>query len=358
MRYLFAGIIAGALAGIFFFQGISASEIVPDFYKPLAAADITLNTDNRKIPESFIVPMEGKVLLIDKSGNAVKKVEYKDTLIEFSGNGNYYIQYGKVSTKIELFGINGERYWQKDSREKPFLSYNGRIIFLLNGDHSALRIFDTNGNTVGAGQVTGRLCTSVEFSERNDFGACGFIDGSYHFINQDGIIINSGISPAGTAVKGIRISSNGKFGFVHYGNTAKDSVRIVDIEDNSYDDSAIENVHVVKTAMNISDEGYGAILDNDKVLLYDDDCDVQFKLNVPKKRPGFSTLSLENGIYALGYTKSTGESQLVVFRNTGKIFYAKEYPGESFLSSNINGNLIFLRGSDNLFAYRIQLQAD
>jgi len=302
--------------------------------------------------------MDGKLFLIDASGNTLKKVEYKDTLIEFSGSGNFYIQYGKVSTKIELFGINGERYWQKDSREKPFMSYNGKIILLMNGDHSGIRIFDTNGNTAGSGQITGRLCTSVEFSEKNDFGACGFIDGSYYFIKQDGVIINSGNAPAGNAVKGVRISNNGKFGFVHYGNTSKDSVRIIDIDDNDYEDSFIDNTHSMKTAMNINEEGYGAILDNNKVLLFDDDCNLKFKLNIPEKRAGYASLAFEDGIYALGYTKSTGESQLIVFRNTGKIFYAKEYPGESFLSSSIKDKLIFLRGSDNLFAYRVRLQVD
>jgi len=221
-----------------------------------------------------------------------------------------------------------------------------------------LRIFDTNGNTIGSGQISGRLCTSVEFSEKNDFGACGFIDGSYYFISQDGVIINSGNTPAGSSVKGIRVSSNGKFGFVHYGNTLKDNVRIVDIADDSYDDSEIGGVHTVKTAMNISDEGNGAIFDNDKVLLFDDDCDLQFKLNVPLKRAGFSTLAMEKGIYILGYTKNTGESQLIVFRKNGMIFYAKEYPGESYLTGSVKDNLIFLRGSDNLFAYKILLQAD
>ena len=358
MRYLFAGIIAGALAGIFLFTGIQASEIAPEFYNTLNDMDITVNSGNRNIPDSFIVPMEGKAFLVDTAGNAVKKVEYNDSLVEFSGNGNFYIMYGKVSTKIELFGINGERYWQKDSREKPFLSYNGKLIFLLNGDHSGIRIFDTNGNTIGSGQITGRLCTSVEFSEKNDFGACGFIDGSYCFISQDGSVINTGRVPAGNAVKGTRVSNNGKFGFIHYGNTAKDGVRIVDLVKNRCEDSAIGNVHVVKTAMNISDTGYGAIFDDDKVLLYDDDCDLQFKLNVPKKRAGYSTLSLENGIYTLGYTKNSGGSQLVVFWKNGEIFYAKEYPGESFLSGSIKNRLIFLRGSDNLFAYRIRLQAD
>ena len=358
MRYLIAGIIAGALAGILFFHGVSASEIAPEFYNSISALDITANSDNRKVSGCFIVPADGKTFLVDASGSVIKKVEYKETLTEFSGSGNYYIQYGKVGTKIELFGINGERYWQKESREKPFISFNAKLIFLLNGDHSSIRIFDTNGNTFGSGQITGRLCTSIEFSEKNDFGACGFIDGSYHFINQYGIVINSGRSPLGTVVKGVRISNNGRYGFVHYGNTKKDSVRIVEIEDNDYEDSEIGNVHTVKTAMNISDEGYGAIFDDDKVLVYDDDCDLQLKLSVPKKRAGFSTLEIEDGIYVLGYTKVTGESQVIVFRPGGDIFYAKEYPGESFLSSSIKDRLIFLRGSDNLFAYKIQLQAD
>jgi hypothetical protein len=358
MRYLFAGLLAGALAGVFFFQGVSASEINPEFYNPLSALENITSPDSRENPDSFIVPMDGRVFLVDTFGNAFRKVVFNDILTEFSGNGKFYIQYGKVSTKIELFGINGERYWQKNSREKPFLSYNGRLILLLNGDHSGIRIFDTNGNTIGAGQITGRLCTSIEFSEKNDFGACGFIDGSYHFINQDGVVINSGSAPAGNAVKGVKVSSNGKYGFVHYGSTTKDYVRVVDITGSDSDDSEIEGVHTVRTAMNITDDGNGGIFDNDKVLLFDNDCDLKYKVNVPKKRAGFSTLAFENGIYALGYTKNTGESQLVVFKDSGRIFYAKEYPGESFLSSSIKGNLIFLRGSDSLFAYKIRLQGE
>ena len=71
--------------------------------------------------------------------------------------------------------------------------------------------------------------------------------------------------------------------------------------------------------MHISDEGYAAIFDNDKVIIYDDDCDVQHKVIVPKKRAGFSSLTMHKGVYALGYTKSTGESQLVVFLKSGLV---------------------------------------
>jgi len=357
MRYFFIGIILGAIAGIFSFQGVSASEILPEFFHSLSVTAGTDVSESKKIPESFVLPVEGHVLLVDSKGEAVKKVGSRAGLIEFSGNGQFYIRYGKVSTKIELFGINGERYWQKDSREKPFISYNARLIFLLNGDHSAIRIFDTSGNVIGT-QISGRLCTSVEFSEANDFGACGFIDGSYYFVNQAGAVINKGNVPDGNAVKGIRVSSNGRYGFVHYGSTEKDYVRIVDIAGNDYNDGDIEHVHAMKTAMHISDDGYAAIFDVDKVLIYDDDCDIQHRVNVPKKRHGFSSLAMNNDIYSLGYVKSTGESQFVVIFKNGRILYAKEFPDESFLNCIMKDKLIFLRGSDSIFAYTFRLQAD
>jgi hypothetical protein len=357
MRYLFIGIILGAMAGIFSFQGVSASEILPEFFQSLSASAVADVSGNQNIPDSFVIPMDGQVLLVDSKGNAVRKVDSGSDLIEFSGNGQFYIRYGKVSTRIELFGINGERYWQKESREKPFLSFNARLIFLLNGDHSAIRIFDTSGNVIGT-QISGRLCTVIDFSEVNDFGACGFVDGSYYFINQAGSVINKGNVPAGNAVKGIRVSSNGKYGFVHYGGTEKDYVRVVDIAGNDFDDDDLGHVHVMKTSMHVSDDGYAAIFDDDCVLIYDDDCDLKHRVNVPRKRHGFSSIAMHNGVYSLGYVKSTGESQLVVFLKNGKIFYTKEYPDESFLNCIIKDRLIFVRGSDSLFAYTLRLQAD
>ncbi|MCL1864825.1 MAG: hypothetical protein FWF73_03335 [Spirochaetes bacterium] len=356
MKYLLAGLLIGTIAGFLLFRGASASEIMPEFYNPLQFDSIV--SDSRSNPNTFIVPMVDRLILVDTAGNCVRTVEHGDELIEFSGNGDYYIKYGRIGTKIELFGIKGERYWQKDSREKPFISYNGKIVFLLNGDHSGIRIFDTNGNSVGSEQIIGRLCTSIEFSGKNDFGACGFIDGHYCFTDEQGVIINSGRVPVKNSVKGTKISNNGKYGFIHYGNTTKDWVRIVNINKNRSYDSSLENVHVVRTAMNITDDGDGAFFDNDKILLFDKGCNLKFKLDVPKKKAGFSTLSFENGIYVLGYTKNTGESQLVVFKSNGDIFYAKDFSNESFLSGIIRDDLIFLRGSDNLLAYKIRLSTE
>ena len=356
MKYLIAGLLLGAIAGFLLFRGAAASEILPEFYNSLHD-DYTAN-DSRSNANTFIVPIMNKFMIIDREGNCIKTLDLDDSLIEFSGNGNYYIRYKSIGTKMELFGINGERYWQKDSREKPFISYNGKIVFLLNGDHSAIRIYDTNGNLTGAEKIIGRLCTSVEFSENNDFGACGFIDGYYYFTDGLGGIINTGRVPVKNSVKAVKISNNGKFGFIHYGSTAKDWVRIVNINKSRSYDSVLDNVHVVRTAMTISDDGDGVFFDNDKVLLFDKGCNLKLKLNVPLKKPGFSTLSFENGIYVLAYTKNTGESQLVVFKSTGDIFYAKDFSNESFLKGIISDSLIFLRGSDNLFAYKIRLAAE
>ncbi len=351
MRYLFAGLIVGALAGIFFFQGSSASEIVPAFYHPIGSLESSVNPDSRNTSGHFVVSVPGGFFLVDHEGRVSRKVNYNNSLAEVSGDAGFYVQYSRTGTAIELFGLNGERYWQKESREKPFISSSGKLIFLLNGDHSGIRIFDTNGNVTGAGLIAGRLCTAIEFSDVNDFGACGFIDGSYYFIKQNGSIINGGTTPTGTSVKGIRVSNNGKYGFVHYGSPARDGVRIVNIEENDFDDSAIDNVHTVRTALNISDDGYGAFLDNESVILYDDDCDVRSRIKIPRKRPGYASISGGSGVYALGYTKATGESQFVFFRRDGKILFAREFPGESFLSSTVRGGLLLLRGSDNLFAY-------
>jgi len=356
MKYLLSGLLIGAIAGFLLFRGLSASEIIPEFYNSLHNDSIA--SDSKSMSNTFIVPVTNRLMLVDRSGLCVGTVDHTDELIEFSGNGNYYLKYGRIGNKIELFGINGERYWQKDSREKPFISYNGKIIFLLNGDHSAIRIFDTNGNAVGSVQIIGRLCTSVEFSAINDFASCGFIDGYYYFVDGQGMIINSGRVPVKNSVKATKISNNGKFGFIHYGTAAKDWVRIININRNKSYDSALDNVHVVRTAMHISDTGDGAFFDNDKILLFDKGCDLKFKLDVPKKKAGFSTLSFENGIYALAYTKSTGESQLVVFKNNGDLFYAKDFSNESFLSGTISDSLIFLRGSDNLIAYKIRLSTE
>lgn len=356
MRYLIIGILAGFAAGILFFRSASGMEIVPVFYSGLDSLDMLQFADSRKNSrQGFVVPVEGGTYVIDEGFHIVNRIDaLTDTLTEFSGNGSFYIKYGKVSSEIELLGLGGERYLKMKSMEKPFLSYSGELMLLLNGDHSAIRIFDKSGNRTGAGIISGRLCTAIEFSKGNDFAACGFADGTYYFINGKGNIINRGAVRPGDVIKGIAISSSGKYALIHSGNTDSDMLRTVDIEDNDFDETDLQRVHYVKTAMHISDSGEGAFLDHDAVLLVDDDCDIDYRIAVPAKRPGYSTLSFSTGVYSLCYTKSSGEAQLLFFGRNGDIMYGREFPGLSFLGAEVKDRLIFARGSDSIFGYSIR----
>ncbi|HPJ41413.1 MAG TPA: hypothetical protein PLT13_02720 [Spirochaetota bacterium] len=355
MKYLLSGLLAGAVLSLLIFQGVSASELHTGFYFSLTDFDNIQAISSEKLTDFYVVSRNEKTHLLSGDGHLAKTIEIKDSLAEFSGNGRYYIQYGKVGTSIELLGFNGERYWKLSSREKPLLSRNGKLILLIIGDHSRIRMFDTNGNPAGVKEISGRLCTSVEFSEENDFACFGFADGTYYFLDEKGDVLNKGSLPAGNIVKGMRISSNGKFGVVHYGTDKKDSIRIVHISDDDSDDAELSSLHVMKTALHIDNDGRVSILDNDVFIVFDDDADDIFKVKIPAKRPGQAAITKLGEYYFLAYTKITGESQLYVFSGDGRLFYSKEFAGESYLAAAVRDGSVIVRGSDSLFSYKIHV---
>jgi len=355
MKYLLSGFLTGAILSLLIFQGVSAAELHTGFYLNLADFDNMQIMDSRGTADYYVVPRNDKIYLVSGNGELAKRIELKDSLGEFSGNGHYYIQYGKVGTSIELLGYNGERYWKLASREKPVLSGSGKLILLLIGDHSRIRMFDTNGNPAGVKEISGRLCTSIEFSEQNDFACFGFADGTYYFIDEKGGILNKGSLPPGNIVKGMRISSNGSYGVVHYGTEEKDGVRVVDIPDNSSDDAELSSLHHMKTALHVDNDGKVSILDNDSFTVLDDDADEIFKIRIPAKRPGQASITKLGEYYFLAYTKITGESQLYVFAGDGRLFYSREFAGESYLAAAVRDGSVIVRGSDTLFSYKIHV---
>lgn len=355
MKYLFSGFFAGAILSLLFFQGVSASELHTGFYLNLPDIENMQAMDARSASDFYIVPRNDKTYLLSGDGLLAKKIEIKDSLAEFSGNGRYYIQYGKVGTSIELFGYNGERYWKMNSMEKPLLSRNGKLILLVIGDHGRIRIFDTNGNPAGVKEISGRFCTSIEFSEANDFACCGFADGTYYFLDEKGAVINKGALPEGNIVKGMRISSNGKFGVVHYGSEQIDRVRVVNIADDDSEDADLTAINIMKTALHVDDSGVVSILDNDNFLVLDDDADEVFRVKIPAKRPGQAAITGLGGYFFLAYTKSTGESQLYIFSGEGRLFYSREFAGESYLAATVRDDSVIVRGSDSLFSYKIHV---
>ena len=354
MKFFFLGIIVGAAASLFLFTPTAGIEIYPEWHAGIHAVN-NLDPSGKQYPEHtrFFVRAEQNYYLLQGNGRTAVSGNIADGLAAFSGNGAYYVKYQKVGSDIEFYNSRGDRFWKLESLEYPYLSYKGNLIFLLNGDHSSVRFIDNNGNEIGSKTVSGRTCTALSFSDHGDYGGIGFVDGSYHIINASGRVINQGSAPEGAMVKGIAESGNGRYAALHYGNSQKDNVRIIEISSGDHNDVALNHIHAVKTTLHITDDGYCTIFDVDKILYITDSGKIKYGITIPKKRPGHSAISFRKGIYAASYTTQNGSSMLYIFKENGVVLFSKEFPAESFLDAVIKSDLVFLRGSNNLFCYSI-----
>ena len=161
------------------------------------------------------------------------------------------------------------------------------------------------------------------------------------------------MAPAGAMVKGIDVSGNGAYGAVHYGNNARDCVRIVEMETGDHDEAELSHLHQVKTSLHMSARGYCTVIDVDRVLYISPSGRVKMTITIPPKRPGHSSIRFLNGIYAVTYTEQAGAAKLILFRDDGVILFSQEFPSESFLDVSLQGDLVFLRGSDSVYCYSI-----
>ena len=354
MRFFFLGIVAGAIGSLFLFTPQAGIEIYPEWHAGINAIS-NLEKSGGAFPAQpeFFVKADQKYYLLKGNGEISVTERIADGLSAFSGNGLSYLKYQKLGTEIEYYNYLGERFWKLESMEYPYLSHNGTLIFLLNGDHTQVRFVDHNGNEIGARAVSGRTCTAISFSDHNDCGVIGFLDGSYYIVNAKGMVISRGMSPQGTLVKGMAVSGNGRYASVHYGNNKKDFVRIMDISSGDHDDAVLNHIHPVKTSLHVTDEGYCTIIDIDRVLCIKPSGAVKFVIGIPQQRYGHSALSYHHGIYTASYTMQNGSSRLLIYREDGTVLFSKEFPAESFMDAVIKNNLVFLRGSNNLYCYSI-----
>jgi len=274
-----------------------------------------------------------------------------------SGDGRYYIRYAKVGSEIEFYGMQG-RFWKQKSREYPYLSYSGRLIFLLNGDQSAVRIINYDGNEIGVKTIAGRVCSVIVFAVRGDYGGAGFVDGSFQAVGPDGSLIASGVVSAGGMVKSMAVSDNGRFIAVHGGDVKSDHIGIFHTENGSMYEYPLAYTHISKTALHISDDGRLVVLDKGALLFLDKKAGLDFSITVDEKRDGHASIKEGDFAYAVGYTTKQGISKFLIITKKGKTIYKRDFPGESFLDVTLDGSLIFLRGSDNLYCYSLHGRAE
>jgi hypothetical protein len=127
----------------------------------------------------------------------------------------------------------------------------------------------------------------------------------------------------------------------------------MDISSGDHDDAVLNHIHPVKTSLHVTDEGYCTIIDIDRVLCIKPSGAVKFVIGIPQQRYGHSALSYHHGIYTASYTMQNGSSRLLIYREDGTVLFSKEFPAESFMDAVIKNNLVFLRGSNNLYCYSI-----
>lgn len=356
MKFFISAFIAGILFGLLLFPPHIGFAFYPEFSSPIAALE---NIEPALVSDAaypaFSVRKENELYRLKKDGSIADMTKLNGPA-GISGNGDYFIRYEKTGSEVEFCG-HGQRLWKQRSREYPYLSWSGRLIFMLNGDQSAVRILDINGSEIGIRTITGRLCTSIAFSTHGDFGAVGFLDGSFTAVDSEGKILISGKAENGGMVKGLALSSSGTFAAVHSGNTNKDFIELYDIAGGNKTLCPLENVHSSKTAMHVSDKGIAAVLDKSSLVLINTK-GVYRSILIDEKKNGQAAVTESMGIWFAAYTTAHGLSKFMAADDYGRIIYSVDFPEEAFLDAAADGEVIFLRGSDNLYCYSFHLQAE
>lgn len=356
MKYLILGIVSGALlAFIPFLQPESGIELYPEWYGTVSTVRQIEPSANPVLMKGSVPPITrgSTVYVLKGSGELLAEYDSGEKLTAVSGNGKYLVEYEKVGSSVEFMDLRGERFWKLTSLEYPYLSFSGKLVLLLNGDHSKIRIADINGNIIGVQSISGRFCTVISFSKTGNTAAVGFLDGSYYVVNDKGRLTANGKTPAGTVVKGIAVSDNGSYCAVHYGSTKSDHVRIVDIPEKDEETLDLHNVHLARTALYCGNNGDFAVLDKDRLIFADNDADVKFFLNVPEAKTGYSKIDHDRGLYTVAYSLASGGAKFLMLREDGNVLYAKDVIEEPFLDCRIDSGAVFLQGAQSLMGYSI-----
>ena len=351
MRYFFLGLICGIIINFIPFSGSQgATEIYPEWYGNIESIKSIEKSPNSSLPKNKLSIVScSDILLLSSAGELLKKINFGNHLVATAKNTPYYAQYDKISTYVELFNTSGDKFWRIKSREYPYITSGGKIILLLNGDHSKVRIISIDGNPAGAKEISGLLCTAIALQQDSDFSGIGFINGSYYVLDEKGDIINNGTTPGSSIIKGMTISSNGNFAVVHYGNTEGDFLRVVNTANDKHYTLKLDNIHLTKTGLNVSDEGIYAAIDYDRIIICRKD-EIRTIIKIPAKSPGLSSLHFANNIYFASYMSNT-QANFMAFLENGTFLFRKNLAEEAFIESNIYRNMILLRGSGNLYCY-------
>ncbi|MBN1501520.1 MAG: hypothetical protein JW982_15275 [Spirochaetes bacterium] len=353
MKYFAIGLFLGTLINflpIFNFE--TGIAVFPEW-----TGSISKNGEIRTSPfiesgkADFIIDSANSFLKIDTSGHTNKVKSFDDSILHnLSGNGKYYITYEKIGNEIAFYNSDDEIFWKHVTPQYPYLSYNGKFILLLIADLSGVIIIDSNSNSTGAGEISGKLLNSIYLTQENDYASVGFIDGSYYALNAKGEIIYAGSCGKDYSVKTTAMSPNGKYIIVHYGSEKNDGAIMTDLEKSKSYNLPITGVHLTKTAVCITDEGCFSIIDGSKILTSEINSKKVISINIPEQIPGECSITFHKNLFYAVF-RTTGGSAVYAYDASGNVVFSKIFPEEQFLQQKFADNSLILRGIDNLFCY-------
>ncbi|MFH0974995.1 MAG: hypothetical protein V1874_04340 [Spirochaetota bacterium] len=351
MLYILLGLLAGILLSFAPIWGpAGAIEIFPEWHGSIESVRSIEESRNPLMPKAeFPLVVRSDIFLVSANGKFLKKINFDNRLASVCSNGSYYVQYDKIGDHAELFNPSGDRFWRIKSMEYPYITSGGKLVLLMNGDHTKIRIIDIDGNPAGIKEISGTLCTVIALQQNSDYAGVGFMDGNYYILNDRGDLITGGIVADKAIVKNIAISPNGRYSLVHYGSSKGDFLKSIDASrDKSYD-LPLKHVHLTRTALNINDNGEIAAIDYDRIIIGEED-EVESIIKIPASNPGLSSISCSDGVYSAGYMDVDGKAHFFIFLNNG-ILYQKKFSNETFIDSRIIKNIFIIRGSQGLFCY-------
>ncbi len=353
MRFFFFGFLLGILLALVPLAApVGGFVLTAEWYGNSDAPETIQPSPSIELSGETIPPVKSQsgLHLLNASGKLLASFPSGGKIIASSTGGEYLALYEQAGKYIEFFNIKGDRFWKMNSLEYPFLSSRSKIILLLNGDHSAIRLVDFNGNPAGAKYVSGRFCTGLVFSKYSDFSAAGFLDGTYYLFDEKGNIAHSG-NTGGAMIKSMAISQNGYFLAVHAGWGNSDRLRLIDIGRNSYREKNLQSAHTTRMPLHIRDDGFCAFIDAGKITVVNKRASIQFELKVPALREGHASIDFNNDVYTFAYPLEKGGSNFIIIRKTGEVIFSKTFENEAFLDCAMGNAFILVRGMKNLYCY-------
>lgn len=352
MKYIIAGLILGAAVNLFVLKPANGIQFNAEWTGAIRdPGSIEKISAKKKSGIIFPVATSGGITLLNGAGNALLDKRLDDTLFTLSGNGAYYAAFKKVGSEVELFNSKGDRFWKLKSKEYPYLSRTGKLVLMLNGDQSAIRIFDIDSREGADKVISGRLCTFISFSEKGDNAAVGFLGGTFHVVNDKGKIIFSGSASPGNAVKSGSVSPDGNFAAFHCGNTKKDFLILINIAKNKTETAELIGKYVMKCPIHVSDDGKVIFIEKSRIAAFSIKGSDLFEIKIDDRREGYGSISRNGKYFAAGFTDKGGAGKAIFFTDDGDILFTRDFPDESFISASAEGDLLFLRGSDRVYCY-------